>query len=283
MVCSIDFISSSSIHKSSNHSHLTIVLSLQHSSIELTGVDGSKVITTTELGNMMAKLQVDPALCRLLYFGCLTGAGVAAAHICGLMSVASNVFFRRPNASEEEKDQTTERHRAFFKKEGDVVTLFRLFEKYNAVLEGVSVSLDEEGGGYSSIEEVDLSLETFGDEELEIKLASQMETNKQVDGMEGSMMDSFSLSSELDQDDGDDDDLLSVLTEDFSVLSQGEGTAHSMMILSCPLSSVLYSLSSVLYFLSCILYPLSSFLFPLSSVLILLSLYNPSSPHNQGA
>ena len=87
----------------------------------------------TDLGTLIADLQVDPALARLVYLGCQQGMGEAAAALGGLLSTASNIFFRGrdPKAQEDARAK----HAALRNRvHGDPVTLYRLNEAYQAVL-----------------------------------------------------------------------------------------------------------------------------------------------------
>ncbi|KAL0484043.1 mog-4 [Acrasis kona] len=86
----------------------------------------------TELGVMIADLQMDPSLCRMIYKGCLTGYGQAATMLAGLSSVSNLLFYR--GADQETKLKSKEKHQAFQNPSGDAVTHYHIFVKYKDIL-----------------------------------------------------------------------------------------------------------------------------------------------------
>ena len=93
----------------------------------------------SELGKLIADLQIDPSLARLVYCGCKQGCGEEAAVLAGLLSVGGNIFWRKPGCSAEEKKRTNETHATFYNNNGDAVTLYRLYKIYLEVLEGKKI------------------------------------------------------------------------------------------------------------------------------------------------
>ena len=93
----------------------------------------------SELGKLIADLQIDPSLARLVYCGCKQGCGEEAAVLAGLLSVGGNIFWRKPGCSVEEKKKTNETHATFYNNNGDAVTLYRLYKIYLEVLEGKKI------------------------------------------------------------------------------------------------------------------------------------------------
>ena len=116
--------------------------------VYLGAIDGSTG-TLTDIGKLSAKLQIEPSLARLLYFGCKDGAGESAAALAGLLSVGSAIFWR-PGKSN--KDPTLlqkieESHRKFYSPEGDAATLFRVYTAYNGILWGIAETADGDETG----------------------------------------------------------------------------------------------------------------------------------------
>jgi len=84
----------------------------------------------TELGELMAHLQVDPSLARLVLTGCRAGIGAAAIKLAGVLSVAS-VFYIRPYTDREAADDS---HLRLASPAGDPVTMYRAFQQWEGVL-----------------------------------------------------------------------------------------------------------------------------------------------------
>ena len=103
--------------------------------------------TISELGKLIADLQIDPSLARLVYCGCKQGSGEEAAVLAGLLSVGGNIFWRKPGCNLEEKKHMNETHASFYNNNGDAVTLYRLYKMYLEVLEGTkefAMEIEEE-------------------------------------------------------------------------------------------------------------------------------------------
>lgn len=73
--------------------------------------DGSRV---TELGKLIAELQIDPALAKIFFCGCREGAGEAAATLVGLISTGSTIFFQPGKKDPAKQAVAEQRHRAFY-------------------------------------------------------------------------------------------------------------------------------------------------------------------------
>jgi HrpA-like RNA helicase len=90
--------------------------------------------TTTELGEIISKCQQEPKLVRMIYRGCKDGLGMAALTIASIFTVANTFFYR--GADESSKKEGKAARNGFALEGGDVVSMFRVFEKYLEVLEG---------------------------------------------------------------------------------------------------------------------------------------------------
>jgi HrpA-like RNA helicase len=114
---------------------------------------GNNKCTTTELGKIISKCQQEPKLVRMIYRGCKDGLGMAALTIASIFTVANMFFYR--GADERSKKEGKAARDGFALEGGDVVSMFRVFEKYLEVLEGPSTAgegLDsgegkDDGGG----------------------------------------------------------------------------------------------------------------------------------------
>lgn len=82
----------------------------------------------TELGKLILSVQQDPKLVKMIYTGCKNGFGIAAINIASVISVSNIVFW---NGNDEgTKLKARKLRNEFSLQEGDVVTLFRVFEKW---------------------------------------------------------------------------------------------------------------------------------------------------------
>lgn len=91
----------------------------------------------TEVGKLMALLQIDPGIARMIYHSCQQGMGEAGCCIAALMSVSSS-FFRRPTVAQKEKnlvDRIDEKHAAFNSSLGDMVSMFDAYSQWESMLE----------------------------------------------------------------------------------------------------------------------------------------------------
>ncbi|RYH28402.1 DEAD/DEAH box helicase [archaeon] len=93
--------------------------------------DGS--FSLTDLGKIIADLQIDPSLARIIYRGCQTGLGLAACTLAGVLSVASTFFWR--GGSNESKLLADEQHAQFSAPEGDVISMMCAFKEWVSLLE----------------------------------------------------------------------------------------------------------------------------------------------------
>lgn len=88
----------------------------------------------TELGNLIATCQQDPKIMKIVYSGCLKGFGEAACNVASILSV-SNMFFWNGNDAES-KAKAIELRKQLAKPEGDIVTMYRIFEDFNNIYNG---------------------------------------------------------------------------------------------------------------------------------------------------
>lgn len=98
----------------------------------LGAVDGHR--KPTELGNLIAKCQQDPKIMKIVYSGCVKGFGEAACSVASILSV-SNTFFWNGNDAES-KAKAMQRRRQFAMPEGDIVTMYRIFDEFESTYNG---------------------------------------------------------------------------------------------------------------------------------------------------
>ena len=92
--------------------------------------------TITEVGELVALLQIDPGVARMIYHSCRQGMGEAGCDMAALMSVSSN-FFRRASAVQREQGlggAMNESHAAFSSSLGDVVSMFDAYTQWEKML-----------------------------------------------------------------------------------------------------------------------------------------------------
>eukprot|EP00698_Gefionella_okellyi_P003095 TRINITY_DN128_c0_g3_i1.p1 TRINITY_DN128_c0_g3~~TRINITY_DN128_c0_g3_i1.p1 ORF type:complete len:1956 (-),score=417.65 TRINITY_DN128_c0_g3_i1:56-5923(-) len=85
-------------------------------------------VMVTELGLMASKLQLDPAMARIIQRGLTDGCGETALAVVALLGVASNLFWRG-NTDKEQKEAAEARKR-FSHEAGDVSTIFKVFVQW---------------------------------------------------------------------------------------------------------------------------------------------------------
>ena len=98
----------------------------------------------TDIGLLAATLQIEPALARMLYYGCCSGKGEAAATLAALLTVGSNIFWRPAKSKSDEAQDAMikDKHKSFqLADHGDAVTLYRLYETFKHVLAEASSAL----------------------------------------------------------------------------------------------------------------------------------------------
>ncbi|KAJ6638803.1 Pre-mRNA-splicing factor ATP-dependent RNA helicase PRP43 [Pseudolycoriella hygida] len=84
----------------------------------------------TDLGKLIAKCQQDPKTVKMIYAGCLKGLGEAACSVASILSV-SNLFFWNGNDAKT-RDESMQIRKQLAMPEGDVVTMYRIFENFIA-------------------------------------------------------------------------------------------------------------------------------------------------------
>ncbi|XP_037047411.1 uncharacterized protein LOC119082138 isoform X2 [Bradysia coprophila] len=99
----------------------------------------------TELGNLIAKCQQDPKIMKIVYDGCVRGLGEAACNVAAILSVSSMFFWNGNDA--ETKAKALQMRKKFAMPEGDIVTMYRIFEEFNSIYNGrpMKKSNDSEG------------------------------------------------------------------------------------------------------------------------------------------
>lgn len=88
----------------------------------------------TELGKLIAQCQSDPKIMKIVYSGCLMGLGEAACSVASILSV-SNMFFWNGNDADS-KAKAIQVRKKFAMPEGDIVTMYRIFEEFNNTYNG---------------------------------------------------------------------------------------------------------------------------------------------------
>lgn len=88
----------------------------------------------TEFGRLVALLQIDPRLARMIYVATQRGYGRAGCTIAALFSVANSLFWR--GGSVEDKKEAFSVHASLACPLGDVTTMYRIFEDWQDVLRG---------------------------------------------------------------------------------------------------------------------------------------------------
>jgi hypothetical protein len=81
---------------------------------------------------LIAVLQIDPGMARMIYHACEQGFGVAACTIAGIMSVSSNFYWRGGTA--EDKATIDAKHLSFCSEHGDVVSMFDAYSEWESML-----------------------------------------------------------------------------------------------------------------------------------------------------
>lgn len=97
------------------------------------GTRGRSKPQLTDLGRLIAQLQVEPSLARLVYLAARDGCGEQGARLAGLLSVGGS-FFRR-GAPGEEEDASRASFAALARCGSDGVTMLRAWEAYTAEME----------------------------------------------------------------------------------------------------------------------------------------------------
>jgi HrpA-like RNA helicase len=114
-------------------------LTVAEADLRFMGAVDAETGSISQLGELIADLQVDPGLARLVYSGCLMGYGDAAATLAGLLSAGSSVFWRvSKSAPAADRARVRDSHAAFFSEAGEAVALFRLYKRFTDVLDSRS-------------------------------------------------------------------------------------------------------------------------------------------------
>lgn len=96
----------------------------------------------TALGNLIATCQQDPKMMKIVYCGCLKGFGEAACTVAAILTV-SNMFFWNGNDTESKAKAMNQRKKMALP-EGDIVTMYRIFEEWNSMHLGRKTHNSEE-------------------------------------------------------------------------------------------------------------------------------------------
>jgi len=100
---------------------------------------GSKVGSVpelTELGRLVADLQVDPGMARMIYHACKQGLGETACSLAGIMSVASSFYYRGAVNDTEGRASADAKHLTFCSESGDMVAMYGAFCEWEALMNG---------------------------------------------------------------------------------------------------------------------------------------------------
>ena len=83
----------------------------------------------TELGHLIADLQIDPGMARMITFACHQGQGRAAAELAGLFGVSSSVFWR---GSDDETRQASDQSKLQFEsRQSDIISIYRAYRQWS--------------------------------------------------------------------------------------------------------------------------------------------------------
>ena len=172
-------------------------------------------ISLTELGELIALLQVDPAMARMVYHACQQSAimGEAACSLVGVLSVQSSFYYRGPASDTATRETADSKHLAFFSNLGDVVSMYGAFTEWECLMNSY-----QEDGKFDQDERADPEPLEVPSSSQTIDLIDQKEdlSNDEAEasevvegGMKQSLFDFFSrfnaVSSSVKLEDEDDD------------------------------------------------------------------------------
>jgi HrpA-like RNA helicase len=103
-------------------------------STDSSGSGSGGIPVLTELGELIAVLQVDPGMARMVYHACKQGMGEAACALAGIMSVASSFYFRGSVNDNKGREAADEKHLAFCCEEGDMVAMYGAFSEWQSLM-----------------------------------------------------------------------------------------------------------------------------------------------------
>ncbi len=103
----------------------------------------------TELGQVIATLQIDPGMGRMVYAACKEGFGTlacknvtfkgeTAATIAAIMSVSSMMYWR--GGDDKTKKAADDKHINFMSNEGDIVSMYHTFKQWHGIMHGLVTS-----------------------------------------------------------------------------------------------------------------------------------------------
>jgi HrpA-like RNA helicase len=95
----------------------------------------------TELGKIISQCQQEPKLVRMIYKACNFGFGHSAVEIASIFTVSNSFFYM--GRDDKEKAEAKKSRDSFALEGGDVVSMYRVFQKYLQVLNGVIEEKDD--------------------------------------------------------------------------------------------------------------------------------------------
>lgn len=146
----------------------------------------------TELGRLIADLQVEPGMARMVYHGCRLGLGEAACTLSGIMSVASNFYYRGSMNDTDSRAAADAKHLTFCSEAGDMVAMYGAFCEWEALMNAYIVAPATPAAGKASSFNDE---STVDDDECNIEkelLVISSEVNQKED--------EYSKAGELDQE-----------------------------------------------------------------------------------
>lgn len=90
--------------------------------------------TLTELGCLIADLQMDPGMARMIHRACQQGMGDAACSLAGIMSVASSFYYRGAANDVKGRESADAKHLDFCSEAGDMISMYGVFREWMNVL-----------------------------------------------------------------------------------------------------------------------------------------------------
>lgn len=138
---------------------------------------GSLNYCLTGVGELIAELQIDPGMARMVHASCQQGLGEVGCTIAAVMSVASSFFWR--GSSESDKKSADKKHLELATPHGDVVSMYLAYTQWENMLNSYKVQPPQlEGKQAKHREDDDQHLEHDDDQGI-IDLATAILLNQE--------------------------------------------------------------------------------------------------------
>lgn len=140
--------------------------------------DLTKDYYLTEFGKVVVNLQIDPSMAKLIYSAALEGKGRQGCLLAGILSVASNFYWR--GGSADSKQAADVKHMEFASEKGDLVGMFKAFTEWRNVIVQSSQVQYSSTASEASMTIADISLDGIESEfDVNTSIASSSDDDDQ--------------------------------------------------------------------------------------------------------